>query len=263
MPKLAANLSMLFTEVDFWDRFAAARREGFRAVEMLFPYEFDVSEIARRLRAENLELVLFNTSPGDFAKGERGLAALTGREQEFRQKFELCLDYASALSCRRLHIMAGVVPGDADPVEHRRCFLANLRWAAGVAKSKGIDLLLEPLNAHDVPRYLIPTIADAVSILEELRFDNLFLQFDAYHAQMSEGRLTDKLNTHFSRIRHVQISGVPGRHEPDDRQEINFPHLLRQLDELGYDGWVGCEYRPRSDTCSGLGWAKPWLALYK
>jgi hydroxypyruvate isomerase len=263
MPKLAANLSMLFTELDFWKRFAAARREGFRAVEMLFPYEFDSAEIARLLREESLKLVLFNSPPGDLTAGERGLAALVGREHEFRQKFELCLAYAAVLSCRQVHFMAGVVPADADPGEHRRCFLANLRWAANLAKSRDLNLLLEPLNPHDVPRYLIPTIADAVSILEELRLDNLFLQFDAYHTQMSEGRLTEKLNTHFPLIRHVQISGVPGRHEPDDRQEINFPYLLRLIDELGYGGWVGCEYRPRSDTCSGLGWARPWLRLHR
>jgi len=260
MPKLAANLSMLFTEVEFLERFAVARRQGFRGVEMLFPYDFDKTEIARRLASEDLELVLFNTSPGDFQAGERGLAALPGREPEFRQKFEASLDYARTLACRRVHVMAGVVPASGDRRQYHRCFLANLRWAASLAKAHNVILLLEPLNSRDVPGYLIPTVAAAVSILDELSLDNVYLQFDAYHTQMNQGYLAGTLRDHRGIIRHIQISGVPGRHEPDDRQEINYSYLLPLIDELGYDGWVGCEYRPRSDTLSGLGWAKPWLA---
>jgi hydroxypyruvate isomerase len=259
MPKLAANLSMLFGELPFLDRFAAARAQGFRAVEMLFPYEFGKAEIARGLSSENLELVLFNTSPGDFASGERGLAALPERVAEFRRSFETTLDYATGLSCARLHFMAGKVPTTDKFPEYRRCFLANLRWAADLAKSKGVALLLEPLNPRDVPGYLIPTLNAAVSILDELRQDNVFLQYDAYHTQMNQGSLVENLRAHFNLIRHIQISGVPGRCEPDDRQEINYPFLLNLIDELGYDGWVGCEYRPRNDTLSGLAWAKPWL----
>jgi hydroxypyruvate isomerase len=159
--------------------------------------------------------------------------------------------------------MAGVVPEAGDRREYRSCFLSNIKWAAALAKPRRISLLLEPLNAQDVPGYLIATIADAMSVLEELRLDNLFLQFDAYHTQMSEGRLTDRLRSHWHQIRHIQISGVPGRHEPDDGQEINYHYFLKLLDELGYDGWVGCEYRPRSETRSGLAWAKPWLAPHR
>jgi len=260
MPKLAANLSMLFTEIDFLDRFAAARRQGFRAVEMLFPYDLDKNEIARRLASENLKLVLFNTSPGDLQAGERGLAALPGREREFKQKFELSLDYARTLSCPRLHFMAGVVPPTGDREDYRRCFLRNLNWAAERAGAHDVCLLLEPLNRHDVPGYLIPAISVARSMIEELRLGNVFLQFDAYHAQMSGGRLTGSLRANMHMIRHIQISGVPGRCEPDSMQEINYSYLLPLIDELGYDGWIGCEYRPRSDTLSGLAWARPWLA---
>lgn len=259
MPKLAANLSMLFTELEFLDRFAAARKLGFRGVEMLFPYDFDKAEIASCLTSENLELVLFNTSPGDLHAGERGLAALPGREQEFRQSFELSLDYARTLSCRRLHFMAGVVPSSGDHRRYHDCFLANLSWAARLARSHELILLLEPLNPRDVPGYLIPTVAAAVSILDELRLDNVFLQFDAYHTQMNQGHLAETLRDHRRIIRHIQIAGVPGRHEPDEKQEINYSYLLPLIDGLGYDGWVGCEYRPRTDTLSGLGWAKPWL----
>jgi hydroxypyruvate isomerase len=259
MPKLAANLSMLFTEIEFLQRFAAARSQGFRAVEMLFPYNFDNSEISRCLISENLELVLFNTSPGDFAAGERGLAALPGREQEFRYKFEMSLDYARALSCSRIHFMAGIVPPSHDLRHYRQCFLDNLRWAASLAQPYDLILLLEPLNPRDVPGYLIPTVHTAVSILDELHLDNVFLQFDTYHTQMNQGRLAETLRDHTGVIRHIQISGVPGRNEPDANQEINYSYLLPFIDELGYAGWVGCEYRPRTDTLSGLGWARPWL----
>jgi hydroxypyruvate isomerase len=259
MPRLAANLSMMFGEIPFLDRFAAARAHGFHAVEMLFPYEFDKTEIAHRLSAEGLKLVLFNTSPGDFGSGERGLAVLPARVAEFRRSFESALDYATVLSCPRLHFMAGTVPSMDELSAYRHCFLANLLWAADLAGSEGINLLLEPLNPHDVPGYLVPTLSAAVSILDQLRHDNVFLQYDTYHTQMTQGSLVENLRAHFNRIRHIQISGVPGRCEPDDRQEINYPFLLNLIDELGYEGWVGCEYRPRKDTLSGLAWAKPWL----
>jgi hydroxypyruvate isomerase len=259
MPKLAANLSMLFPDLGFLDRFAAARAQGFQAVECLFPYAFDAREMAARLADHGLKFVLFNTAPGDFARGERGLAALPGRKEEFRRSFEAALAYAEALSCNRLHFMAGVVPADADRTACRACFLDNLAWAAGLARRQAILLLLEPLNTLDVPGYLLPTIPAALAIMDELRLDNLFLQFDAYHTQMSQGRLADNLRKHFPRIRHIQISGVPGRHEPDAGQEINYAYLLPFIDELGYDGWVGCEYNPKGDTVAGLAWARPWL----
>ena len=259
MPKFAANLSMLFPEVTFLDRFAAAHEQGFAAVECLFPYAFDAREIAARLADHDLKLVLFNTAPGDFAKGERGLAALPDRMEEFRRSFETALDYAQALSCTRLHFMAGVVPLNADKAAFRDCFIANLAWAADLVRRQGIVLLLEPLNTHDVPGYLLPTIKAALAVMDDLRLGNLFLQFDAYHTQMNQGRLAHNLRQNFDLIRHIQISGVPGRHEPDEAQEINYAYLLPLIDELGYDGWVGCEYNPKGDTAKGLAWARPWL----
>jgi 2-dehydrotetronate isomerase len=258
MPKLAANLSMLFTEHEFLDRFALAASCGFRAVEMLFPYDFPPAAIAKALTSASLELVLFNTSPGDFQAGERGIAALPGREEEFRRKFQMSLEYAKTLSCRRIHMMAGAVPNSLDPASCRSCFMENLHWASGRAGASNIDLLLEPLNPKDVPGYLIPNSAAAVAILDELRLGNIFLQYDVYHSQMSEGSLASTFTAHAGIIRHVQISGVPGRNEPDENQEINYPYLLSLIDASGYDGWVGCEYRPRSDTRSGLGWARPF-----
>jgi 2-dehydrotetronate isomerase len=259
MPRLAANLSMLFPDRDFPDRFAAARQQGFEAVECLFPYAFDRNEIAACLTDNDLDLVLFNTAPGDFAKGDRGLAALPDRKEEFRRSFETALVYAQSLSCQRLHFMAGVVPPNVDIAAYRECFIANLAWAAELARHEAITLLLEPLNTYDVPGYLLPTIPAALAIIDELRLDNLFLQFDAYHTQMNQGRLAENLRKHFSLIRHIQISGVPGRHEPDHAQEINYDYLLPLIDELGYDGWVGCEYNPKGNTAKGLAWARPWL----
>jgi 2-dehydrotetronate isomerase len=258
MPKLAANLSMLFTEREFLDRFALAASCGFRGVEILFPYDFEPAVIAGALSSAALELVLFNTSPGDFQAGERGIAALPGREEEFRRTFKISLEYARTLSCRRIHLMAGVVPESLGHASCRACFIQNLRWAARLADAAGIDLLLEPLNPKDVPRYLIPSPAAAVAILEELRLGNVFLQYDVYHTQMNQGSLAATFTTHAGIIRHIQISGVPGRNEPDHNQEINYPFLLSLIDASGYDGWVGCEYRPRADTLTGLGWARAW-----
>jgi 2-dehydrotetronate isomerase len=259
MPRLAANLSLLFPELRFLDRFAAAHRQGFDAVECLFPYAFDRHDIAARLVDNDLKLVLFNTPPGDFDRGERGLAAIPGREEEFRRGFEAALGLAEAFSCKCLHFMAGVLPANADPAPYRACFIANLAWATALARRQSMLLLLEALNPYDVPNYLLPTIPAALGIMNELRVDNLFLQFDAYHTQMNQGRLAENLREHFDLIRHIQISGVPGRHEPDERQEINYAYLLSLIDELGYDGWVGCEYRPRGATSEGLIWARPWL----
>jgi 2-dehydrotetronate isomerase len=170
----------------------------------------------------------------------------------------MSLEYARTLSCRRIHVMAGAVPNSLDPASCRSCFMENLHWASGRAGASNIDLLLEPLNPKDVPGYLIPNSAAAVAILDELRLGNIFLQYDVYHSQMSEGSLASTFTAHAAIIRHVQISGVPGRNEPDENQEINYPYLLSLIDASGYDGWVGCEYRPRSDTRSGLGWARPF-----
>ncbi len=258
MPRLAANLSMLFTDLAFLERFAAARRHGFSAVEFLFPYAEDKAELARILAGEGLQQVLFNAPPGDWQSGERGIAGLPGREDEFRRSLTTALDYAAALHCPRLHVMAGLVPAGAEPARYQATMRANLSWAAPLAASAGVTLLLEPLNPTDFPGYLVGSLGAALDIVAAVGHDAVRLQFDAYHLQMMQGQLLASFEKHQALIGHVQIAGVPGRHEPDASQEVNWPHLLARIDELGYAGWVGCEYRPRSSTAAGLGWAAPW-----
>ncbi len=253
MPRLAANLSMLFTELPFLERFGAAARAGFDGVEFLFPYEHDEADIARELRAHDLVNVLFNLPPGNWAAGERGLAALPGREAEFRASLALALRYARALATPRLHVMAGVVPPGGDRGHCRATFVANLRYAAAEAAHAGVDLLIEPLNPRDMPGYLHSTQAEAHAIREEVGAENLKVQMDLYHAQIVEGDLTVKLRRWLPHVGHIQIAGVPERHEPDTG-ELDYGYLLRLLDELGYAGWVGCEYRPARGTVEGLGW---------
>lgn len=254
MPRLAANLSMMFTEHEFLDRFAAARRCGFEAVEFLFPYAFPQKEIAARLAGAGLQQVLFNVAQGDWEKGDRGIGAVRGREAEFREAIAVALEYAEILDCPRLHVMAGLVERGAS----LEVFAANLAWAAPIAKQAGVQLMLEPLNAVDFPGYLNSSVETALQLIATSGSDNVFLQYDAYHLQMSQGRLLQTFRDHQSIIRHVQIAGVPGRNEPDSSQEINFPALFALLDELGYQGWVSGEYRPRAATATGLGWAAPW-----
>ena len=255
MPRLAANLSMMFQEHDFFERFAAARKCGFEAVEFLFPYAFPKKEIAARLAGAGLQQVLFNVAQGDWEKGDRGIGGIRGREAEFREAIEVALDYADALDCPRLHVMAGLVDKGAS-IE---TFAANLAWAAPIAKQAGVELMLEPLNPTDFPGYLNGSVETALQLIAQSGSDNVFLQYDAYHLQMSQGRLLQTFRDHQAIIRHVQIAGVPGRNEPDSSQEINFPALFALLDQLGYSGWVSGEYRPRGKTEDGLGWAAPWL----
>jgi hydroxypyruvate isomerase len=255
MPRFAANLSMMFNEVDFLDRFRAARKCGFPAVEYLFPYAHPKGELAERLGGEGLQQVLFNAPPGDWEKGERGIGGVPGREDEFRKSIDTVLEYAAALKCPRVHVMAGLVPAGADRNRHRDTFAANLAWAAPRAKQAGLELLLEPLNAVDFPGYLVGGIAAAQEIITLSGSDNVFIQYDIYHMQMSQGRLAESFRDHMDEIRHIQIAGVPGRNEPDSSQEINFPMLFLFLDSVGYPGWIGCEYRPRVKTEAGLAWA--------
>jgi len=254
MPRLAANLSMMFNEHEFLDRFAAARKCGFEAVEFLFPYAFPQKEIAARLAGAGLQQVLFNVAQGDWEKGDRGIGAVRGREAEFREAIAVALDYADILDCPRLHVMAGLVERGAS-IE---VFAANLAWAAPIAKQAGVQLMLEPLNPIDFPGYLNGSVETALKVMAQSASDNVFLQYDAYHLQMTQGRLLQTFRDHQSIIRHVQIAGVPGRNEPDSTQEINFPALFALFDELGYSGWVSGEYRPRGKTADGLGWAAPW-----
>lgn len=256
MPRFAANLTFLFNEVPFLDRFAEAARAGFRAVEFAFGYDFAATDIAARAAAHGLEVVLINAPPGDFAAGERGLASLPGRERDFAASITTALRYAQALRCPRIHVMAGVVPDGADAADRARrwqCFRQNLELACREAAAVGITVMIEPINPRDFPGYLLTTQAEAHALREELRLPNLSVQMDFYHAQMVEGDLATKFRRWQPHIGHVQIAGVPGRHEPDVG-EINYPYLFRLLDDLRYEGWVGCEYKPVTDTVAGLGW---------
>ena len=257
MPKFAANLSFLFQELDFLDRFDAARRAGFEAVEYLFPYDHEPAEIAARLDSNGLTQALFNLSPGDWEAGERGTAALPGREDDFRASIETAMRYADALDCRRLHVMAGVVPGGADAGPYEDAYVENLAFAADSLKDAGVRALIEPLNSTDMPGYLLSTSGHAARVIEAVGSDNLFLQYDLYHRQIMEGSLVEGFERHRSIIAHIQIAGVPGRHEPNVG-EINYPYLFDMLDQAGYDGWIGCEYRPRRGTLEGLGWLAPY-----
>lgn len=253
MPKFAANLTMMFNEVPFPQRFAAAAKAGFQAVEFLFPYDHAPHEVAQWLDENGLTNALFNMPPGDWAKGERGLASLPGREAEFRAGVARALEYAQALGTKRLHAMAGLVPAGADRQRHRAVFIDNLRYAARELAAHGITLLIEPINPRDMPGYFLSSQGEAHAIREAVGEPNLQVQLDFYHAQIVEGDLAVGLRKHFAGVGHVQIAGVPERHEPDEG-EVDYAYLFRLLDELGYEGWVGCEYRPRGRTEDGLGW---------
>lgn len=256
MPRFAANLTLMFTEHDFPARFAAAARVGFAAVEFLFPYEYSPAEVARWLADAGLQNVLFNLPPGDWAGGERGLAALPGREAAFRDSVEKALSYASALGTPCLHAMAGVVPGGADAAWRaaaRATYVENLRFAARALARIGRTLLIEPINPRDMPGYFLTRQAEAHAVCAAVGEPNLKVQMDLYHAQIVEGDLSQTLRRHVGNIGHIQIAGVPNRQEPD-RGEVNFAHLFHLLDELGYAGWVGCEYRPAGRTEDGLTW---------
>lgn len=253
MPKFAANLTMMFNEVPFPQRFAAAAAAGFKAVEFLFPYDHAPHEVASWLKEHRLENALFNLPPGDWAAGERGMASLPGREEEFRAGVARALEYALAMGTRRVHMMAGLVPAGADMRMHREAYLASLRHAAQQFGAHGIQVLIEPINPRDMPGYFLSTQAQAHALRRDAGEPNVFVQMDFYHAQITGGDLAVTLREHLGGIGHVQIASVPARNEPDDG-EIHYPYLFRLLDELGYDGWVGCEYRPRGRTEDGLGW---------
>jgi hydroxypyruvate isomerase len=256
MPRFAANLTFLFNEVAFLDRFGEAANAGFRAVEFAFAYELPAREIAARASGNGLEVVVINAPPGDFAAGERGTASLPGREHEFQAGFATALRYAKTLACSRIHVMAGVMPPEAGAEERARrraTLVRNLRYACDEAREQDVTVLLEALNPRDVPNYFYARQADVDAIRAEVDAPNLKLQLDLYHAQIVEGDLGEKLRRFLPVVGHVQIAGVPGRHEPDVG-EVNYAWIFRQLDELRYDGWIGCEYRPLASTTAGLGW---------
>ncbi|WP_404982789.1 2-oxo-tetronate isomerase [Cobetia marina] len=258
MTRLAANLSMLFTEHDFLDRFAAAADSGFLGVEYLFPYAYSPEELRARLDEHQLSQVLFNLPPGDWEAGERGLTCLPGREEEFRTSVAEAIRYAEALDCPRVHAMAGLVPEGADDAMRARCtetYLSNLRYAAAELEKVGKTLLIEPINPRDMPGFYLSGQAQAREILAQVGATNLKVQFDLYHCQIVEGDLIRNLEAQFAHMGHVQIAGVPDRHEPDVG-EVHYPALFARLESLGYDGWIGCEYRPRGETRAGLGWGQ-------
>lgn len=256
MPRFSANLSFLFPEVPFLERFGEAAQAGFRAVEFGFGYDYQVREIAARVQAHKLDVVLINAPPGDLEAGDRGLASLPGREHEFAASVVTGLRYAKALACPRLHVMAGVLPPGADADERARrmrIFTRNLRHACEEAAPQNTTILIEPINIRDIPGYLLNTQADAHALREEIGMANLRVLMDLYHAQIMEGDIATKIRRWLPHVGHVQVAGVPGRNEPDSG-ELNYDFLFRLLDELKYDGWVGCEYRPAQSTTAGLGW---------
>ncbi|MDQ2928856.1 MAG: hydroxypyruvate isomerase family protein [Pseudomonadota bacterium] len=255
MPRFAANLSTMYTEHAFLDRFAAAAKDGFTAVEYLFPYEHPADELAWRLRASGLRQVLFNAPPGDWAANERGLACLPGRQDEFRAGVLRALDYADTLGCPRIHVMAGLIRAGTDRKVLRRTYLDNLAWAATQAAARKVDVLIEPINTRDVPGYFVNRQDEAHAVVAEVGAANLKVQMDLYHCQIVEGDVAMKLRQYLpsGRVGHIQIAGVPQRHEPDVG-ELHYAYLFRVIDELKFDGWVGCEYRPRGSTSEGLGW---------
>jgi hydroxypyruvate isomerase len=257
MPRFAANLSMLFPELRFLDRFAAAAAAGFKGVEFLFPYEHGAAIVAERARAAAVEVVLFNTWPGDWEAGERGLAALPGREADFAAAVATAIDYATTLGCARVHLMAGIPPADADPAACRATYVANLKAAAAMLAPHGITGLIEPINRRDIPGYHLNRQDDAHAVVQRVSAANLAVQMDLYHCQIVEGDLATKLSRYIGGVGHIQIAGVPERHEPDTG-EVNYAYLFALMDQLGYAGWVGCEYRPAADTMAGLDWARPY-----
>ncbi len=250
MPRFAANLSLMFTEVPFLERFGAAAAAGFSAVEFQFPYAYSVEDIVKEVNAHHLQVVLFNAPPGDFAKaGERGIAALPGRERAFEQSFAQALIYARALHCPRIHVMAGLIHQGAT----REVFVRNLKNATILAALEKITVLVEPINTRDIPGYLINRTTEALAVMTLVAEANIKLQLDLYHRQIMEGDLTGAVDEFAAVAGHVQIAQPPDRGEPD-HGEINFQHVLATLDATGYLGWVGCEYKPRRETSAGLGW---------
>ena len=253
MPRFAANLSMLFAELPFLDRFAAAAKNGFEAVEFLFPYEHPAAEIRDRLDSNRLKLVLHNLPAGDWDAGDRGIACDPGRVDEFRAGVARAIEYGTALGVPQLNCLAGKAPAGVADELLRRTFVANLRFAAAALKEAGLKLLIEPINNYDIPGFWLNGTAKAISVIDEVGSDNLFLQYDVYHAQRFEGELAATISKHLARIAHVQVADNPGRNEPGTG-EINYDFIFAHLDRVGYTGYVGCEYKPATSTAAGLGW---------
>lgn len=258
MAKFAANLTMLFTEVPFLERFERAHNAGFKAVEYLFPYAFDADILAEKLQQYGFEQALFNMPPGDWAAGERGFAAIPGRELEFQESVKTALIYAKALKCKKVHAMSGLVDPSFTREQHTDTFINNIRFAADAFAEQGIELMIEPLNTRDVPNYFIAHQRQAAELIRQVERSNVKLQLDLYHAQIMDGDLTLLINDLADVTGHIQIASIPSRNEPAEG-EVNYPYLFKVLDESGYDGWIGCEYNPKNKTEEGLDWVKPYL----
>jgi hydroxypyruvate isomerase len=257
MPRFAANISMMFTEVPFLDRFALAAKAGFTAVEFLFPYEHRPAEIAARLKNSGLQQVLFNAPPGDWAQGERGVAALPGRQREFREGIARALEYATVLSCPRLHVMAGLKPEGVPQDTLLATYAANLAWCAEECGKAGVKPVIEPINHRDIPGFFLNTTDQAATVIHAIGPERLGMQFDLYHCQITEGDIVRRVEKHLPLIAHMQVADNPGRHEPGTG-EVNWPFVFDRIDALGFRGWIGCEYRPATTTEAGLGWFAPY-----
>jgi hydroxypyruvate isomerase len=258
MPKLNANLSMMFNEVEFTNRFGAAARAGFKGVEFLFPYAYDKQQLAEVARGHKLSVILFNMPPGDFEAGDRGLACDPARTSEFQAGVGKAVDYALALGCKQLHCMAGLKPRGVNEEKMRDTYIDNLRFAGRELAKHGLTLLIEAINTRDIPGFYLNTSRQAFDIMHYAAVPNLKFQYDIYHMQIMEGDLAPTIEKHVDKIAHMQLADTPGRHEPGTG-EINYPFLFAHIDKVGYQGWIGCEYRPAGNTEAGLGWAEPYL----
>src|SRR5258706_14251531 len=258
MPKFAANLTMLYNEVDFLDRFEAAAQSGFKGVEYLFPYAYPKEQLAQKLAKFNLIQVLHNLPAGDWAAGERGIAVLPDRVYEFQESVGTAIDYATTLGCKQVNCLAGLVPKGVSPDKLREAFVANLKFAAPEFKAAGVKLLMEPINTYDMPGFYLNHTQQALDLIADVGSDNLFVQYDIYHMQRMEGELANTMKANLAKIAHLQLADNPGRNEPGTG-EINYPFLFNFLDQIGYNGWIGCEYKPKTATTDGLGWIKSWL----
>jgi hydroxypyruvate isomerase len=258
MPNLCANLTLLFNELPFMDRFAAAAKVGFKGVEYLFPYDYGKDELAEALRKNGLKQVLHNLPAGDWAKGERGIACHPARVGEFQDGVGRAIEYATALGCKQVNCLAGLCPDGVDPERQRTTFVANLKFAALKLKQSGIKLLIEPINTRDIPGFYLTGSKQALGIIDEVGSENLYLQYDIYHMQIMEGDLARSIEANLARIPHMQLADNPGRNEPGTG-EINYAFLFDFIDALGYRGWIGCEYKPKTTTEEGLSWIKPYF----
>ncbi len=258
MPKFSANLSMLFTEFDFMERFERASLAGFKAVEFMFPYSYDANRIAERLKGCGLKQVLFNLPAGNWEQGERGIALLEERRKDFENGVRTAIRYAQALGCTQLNCLAGLIPHGVHKEKMREVLISNLRFAARELAMAGIRLLVEAVNTRDIPGFYLSRTTEALALIHEVNHPNLYYQYDIYHMQVMEGDITTTIRDNIKRIAHMQLADNPGRHEPGTG-EINFPNLFRFIDEVGYQGYIGCEYKPLTTTQEGLSWIKPYI----